>query len=71
MLCDKYKLFISFNKKQKSNILNISFTRFYYRSSSVNHVENASKIIKPIIFSDDTNLFYSHKDLKLLSKIQR
>ena len=29
----------------------------------VNDVEHASKIIKPIMFADDTNLFYSHKEL--------
>ena len=34
----------------------------------VNDLQQASKIIKPIMFADDTNLFYSNKDLKLLFK---
>ena len=35
----------------------------------VNDLEHASKIMKPTMFADDTDLFYFHKDLKLLFKI--
>ena len=32
----------------------------------VNDLPNASKILKCIMFADDTNIFFSHKDIKLL-----
>ena len=34
----------------------------------VNDLPNASKILDPIMFADDTNLFYSHSDIKILFK---
>ena len=34
----------------------------------VNDLHNASTVLNPIMFADDTNLFYSHKDIKTLFK---
>ena len=34
----------------------------------VNDLTNASKILDPIMFADDTNLFYSHSNIKILFK---
>ena len=34
----------------------------------VNDLQHVSKIIKPIMFADDTNFFYSNKNIKLLFK---
>ena len=31
-----------------------------------NDLNQASGILNPIMFADDTNLFYSHKDIKML-----
>ena len=30
----------------------------------INHLQFVSDILDPIMFADDTNLFYSHKDIK-------
>ena len=35
----------------------------------VNDLQNASQIFKPIMFADDTNLFYSHNNIKQLFQI--
>ena len=36
----------------------------------VNDLNNASSILDPIIFADDTNLFYSHKNIhQLFAKV--
>ena len=35
----------------------------------VNDLHKASKVLNPIMFADDTNLFYSHKNIKELFKI--
>ena len=32
----------------------------------VNDLPNATNILDPIMFADDTNLFYSHHDIKTL-----
>ena len=32
----------------------------------VNDLHQASNAIKPIMFADDTNFFYSHRNIKLL-----
>ena len=32
----------------------------------VNDLDNVSSILDPIMFADDTNLFYSHKDVNQL-----
>ena len=32
----------------------------------INDLPNASKVLDPIMFADDTNLFYSHYDIKTL-----
>ena len=32
----------------------------------VNDLKSSSKILNPIMFADDTNLFYSHKNIKSL-----
>ena len=70
------KQFLIFNKKQKSKTLNIScgvpqgsilgplLFQLY-----VNDLAQASNIIRSIMFADDTNLFYSHKDINLLFRI--
>ena len=34
----------------------------------VNDLKNASTILDPIMFADDTNLFYSHSNIKTLFK---
>ena len=35
----------------------------------VNDLQNVSQIFKPIMFADDTNLFYSHNNIKQLFQI--
>ena len=35
----------------------------------VNDLCNVSKILEPIMFADDTNLFFSHKNIKDLSQV--
>ena len=35
----------------------------------VNDLPNATNILDPIMFTDDTNLFYSHHDIKTLFSI--
>ena len=32
----------------------------------INDLPNASKVLDPIMFADDTNFFYSHYDIKTL-----
>ena len=32
----------------------------------VNNLPNASRLLDPIMFADDTNLFFNHKDIKHL-----
>ena len=46
-------------------------SRIYFRSSTlyINDMQNASRIFQPIMFADDTNLFYSHKNIKHLFRI--
>ena len=36
---------------------------------SVNDLHKVIKYFDPIMFADDTNLFYSHKNIKTLSQI--
>ena len=33
---------------------------------NVNNLHHASKVLNPIMFADDTNLFFSHSDINLL-----
>ena len=35
----------------------------------VNDLKNASNILDPIMFADDTNLFFTHKDIRYLFQI--
>ena len=35
----------------------------------LNDITKVSKLLKFIIFADDTNAFYSHKDTKMLANI--
>ena len=44
----------------------LSLDHFY--SSYVNDLKKASTILDPIMFADDTNLFYSHSNIKTLYK---
>ena len=32
----------------------------------VNYLHNSSKVLNPIMFGDDTNLFFSHSDINIL-----
>ena len=70
------KQFLIFNKKQKGKTLKIScgvpqgsilgpLLFLLY----VNDLAQLSNMIRPIMFADDTNLFYSHKDINLLFRI--
>ena len=60
----------------KSDILNISCgvpqgsilgPKFFILY--LNDITKVSKLLKFIIFADDTNVFYSHKDTKMLTNI--
>ena len=35
----------------------------------VNDLSNASRLLDPIMFADDTNLFFNHKNIKHLFKV--
>ena len=41
-------------------------TRFYIRATSISFI---TKFLDPIMFTDDTNLFYSNKDINTPFKI--
>ena len=35
----------------------------------INDMNKASKLLNPIMFADDSNLFYSHRDIKILFEV--
>ena len=65
------KQFIKFNQTEESTLLNIkcgvpqgSILGSLLFLLYVNDLCEVSNILEPIMFADDTNLFYSHKNLK-------
>ena len=70
------KQFILYNQNKQSEILQIqcgvtqgSILGQLLFLVYVNDLYLASNILEPITFADDTNLFYSHKDIKTLFNI--
>ena len=70
------KQFIKFNQTEESTLLNIkcgvpqgSILGPLLFLLYVNDLCEVSNILEPIMFADDTNLFYSHKNLKTLFNI--
>ena len=70
------KQFIKFNQTEESTLLNIkcdvpqgSILGPLLFLLYVNDLCEVSDILEPIMFADDTNLFYSHKNLKKLNLI--
>ena len=68
--------YISYNNNKHSNILKIkcgvpqgSILGPLLFLLYINDMQNASRIFQPIMFADDTNLFYSHKNIKHLFRI--
>ena len=73
-LCNR-KQFITFGNNKQSNLLRIncgvpqgSILGPLLFLLYVNDLQKASNILKPIMFADDTNLFFSHKNIKNLFK---
>ena len=67
------KPFISFNQTEKSSDLQIEYGMPQGSILApllfllyVNDLDRASDLLKPIMFADDTNLFYSHSNIKIL-----
>ena len=70
------KQFITFKENQRSETLRIkcgvpqgSILGPLLFLLYVNDLQHSSQILTPIMFADDTNLFYSHKDLKILFQV--
>lgn len=67
------KQFIQINNNKKTDLLHIkcgvpqgSILGPLLFILYVNDLKNASKLLDPIMFADDTNLFLSHKNIKVL-----
>ena len=66
------KQFISYDLKETTmenitcGVLQDSILRPLLFLIYVNDLEKASSLLKPIMFADDTNLFYSHNNIKTL-----
>ena len=70
------KQFVNYDNNRKSNVLSIncgvpqgSILGPLLFLLYVNDLHNASNILQPIMFADDTNLFYTHKNIKELFKV--
>ena len=70
------KQFVNYDNNKKSNVLSIncgvpqgSILGPLLFLLYVNDLHNASNILQPIMFADDTNLFYTHKNIKELFKV--
>ena len=67
----------SFKSMKKKNKLRDNqlwcSTRLNFRTTPISFIcerlKNASNILDPIMFADDTNLFFTHKDIRYLFQI--
>ena len=70
------KQYVPFGNNRQSNLLSVncgvpqgSILGPHLFLLYVNDLHKASKVLNPIMFADDTNLFYSHRNIKELFKI--